>query len=622
MDEKELQKNLEEIFRRASEEATQRAEEYFNKFKERDKKMLAKVKSGEMTKREYDLWKKNQILAGEKWNSLVDELSNQLAKADETAREEINGSLPSFLAEGMNQALYEAETLGGLSGSFGLVDKNTAVYLAKNNPELLPSLKPESDTAKQIREGKLKRWNQQHITSEITQGVILGESMDKVAKRLKNVADMDKRAAMRNARTATGAAVNAGKIEGMKRNEERGVPTEKMWSAILDTRTRHEHRDLDGQIKKLDEPFESSEGYKLMYPRDPNGDACMIYNCRCKVVSVPTKIKDMILDMYDREGQIINTYDAEGNIVKAQSYEEWKNEKKKTAPKKPKEEKKEPEVKDAVIEPKQAVSEPQPFKSDKLRKAMKKKDYEEFAEVVENSPLKQTYSALADKTKLEWNKSDDAYYRHSRYGGTVVAYGIEADGRNKYSVLAHEYGHAFSHRNFDAQATYKEISKLNYNLDLSRIKKQVAVSDEFLGAMRKDIALYDDKSIAKFYAKVGMWGEESNASNGVQDFFDGAFSAMKKHHGWGHGDEYYDRQYTHMVDYGEFGINTLKKIDSSIKTVEDAKRHLRQYDTASELWANINSAVTVGGKELDYIKKYTPNSYAKFMEIIERNNPT
>lgn len=43
------------------------------------------------------------------------------------------------------------------------------------------------------------------------------------------------------------------------------------------------------------------------------------------------------------------------------------------------------------------------------------------------------------------------------------------------------------------------------------------------------------------------------------------------------------------------------------------------YDAASEAWANIASAVTVGGQELEYVKKYLPNSYRKFIEIMEGN---
>ena len=35
------------------------------------------------------------------------------------------------------------------------------------------------------------------------------------------------------------------------------------------------------------------------------------------------------------------------------------------------------------------------------------------------------------------------------------------------------------------------------------------------------------------------------------------------------------------------------------------------------MWANIMSAATCGGKELDYVKEYLPNSYSTFLKIMK-----
>jgi len=43
----------------------------------------------------------------------------------------------------------------------------------------------------------------------------------------------------------------------------------------------------------------------------------------------------------------------------------------------------------------------------------------------------------------------------------------------------------------------------------------------------------------------------------------------------------------------------------------------RIYGTAREAWANILSAVTCGGEELAYTKRYMPNSYRALLEILE-----
>lgn len=43
----------------------------------------------------------------------------------------------------------------------------------------------------------------------------------------------------------------------------------------------------------------------------------------------------------------------------------------------------------------------------------------------------------------------------------------------------------------------------------------------------------------------------------------------------------------------------------------------RVYEAASEMWANIMSAEVNGGSSLEYVKKYLPNSYKAFIDILK-----
>jgi hypothetical protein len=54
----------------------------------------------------------------------------------------------------------------------------------------------------------------------------------------------------------------------------------KRWSAILDPRSRPEHRAAHGQVVAWNEPF-TVMGEQLMYPRDPRASASNSINCRC-----------------------------------------------------------------------------------------------------------------------------------------------------------------------------------------------------------------------------------------------------------------------------------------------------------------------------------------------------
>lgn len=55
----------------------------------------------------------------------------------------------------------------------------------------------------------------------------------------------------------------------------------KRWVAHADNETRPSHRNLNGEMRPIDEPFSNG----LMYPGDPKGAQAEIEGCRCKVVA-------------------------------------------------------------------------------------------------------------------------------------------------------------------------------------------------------------------------------------------------------------------------------------------------------------------------------------------------
>ena len=56
---------------------------------------------------------------------------------------------------------------------------------------------------------------------------------------------------------------------------------DKIWSAILDGKTRPDHSAADGQRVGLEESFIVG-GELLRFPRDPDGSLAQIANCRCE----------------------------------------------------------------------------------------------------------------------------------------------------------------------------------------------------------------------------------------------------------------------------------------------------------------------------------------------------
>ena len=197
-----------------------------------------------------------------------------------------------------------------------------------------------------------------------------------------------------------------------------------------------------------------------------------------------------------------------------------------------------------------------------------------------------------------------------------------AEGKSKYSTLAHEVGHSFDANITFNDVHYTEIEKVRNKTGWdNRFKNKVSCCDEFLEAMRKDkdnlrkvvFSRLDDT--ARIDIKNGH-----ASSSGLQDALDGMFGTQDKRiFGWGHGERYYNRTYRDCktLKLDKALKEAYQELGYDVSNQEKVKKIVRDYETASELWANINSAVICGGKELDYMQKYIPNTMDAFNRIME-----
>lgn len=270
----EIRQRVSREYLRAYEETEAKLADYLRRFEAKDRIHAEAVRRGEETEADYREWRRGQILMGERWQEMVDTLAEDYRNADRVAASIVNGHMPDAYAVNHDYATFQVEKGSNLDTSYTLYDRATVERLIRDQPDLLPAVKVDGK--------KDKAWNGKHIASAVTQGVLQGESMDKVARRVRSVADMDYRAAMRTARTAMTSAQNAGRVDAYRRAEGMGIRVRKQWLATLDGRTRHSHRRLDGEVVGMDESFSNG----LSYPGDPSGAGSEVYNCRCTLVPV------------------------------------------------------------------------------------------------------------------------------------------------------------------------------------------------------------------------------------------------------------------------------------------------------------------------------------------------
>lgn len=272
-----LEKRINEEYKRAYRDVRDKADNYFAQFAKKDKQKQADVLSGKITKEEYRDWRKKQMLAGKRWTDLRDQLAQDLTHANQIAAGLVRGELTEAFAINANFASYMIEDGMQVNYGFTLYSRESVANLLMNDPDLIPWM-PDVDVAADLR------WNRQMITSHITQGILQGESAANLSKRLLKTVNNNEVAAVRTARTAVTSAQNAGRQMVYERAKSKGIKLQKEWMATLDMRTRHFHGKADGQKKDPEEPFVVG-GEKMMYPGDPSAPGYLIYNCRCTTVA-------------------------------------------------------------------------------------------------------------------------------------------------------------------------------------------------------------------------------------------------------------------------------------------------------------------------------------------------
>ena len=315
----ELERKINREYRQAVIETQQKLTEYFADFKRKDQIWQEWVKDGKKTEKEWKEWRTGQMMVGDRWKEMRDTLAEDYHNANQIARSMVNGYMPDVYALNHNYSTFLVEKGAKVDTSYTLYDRQTVERLIRDEPELLQP--PGASMKKKLAFRKDLAWQKGQIQSVTLQSILQGESVGKMANRIaETMGEFNHAASIRYARTATTSAENAGRLDGYKRADNMGIKMKQTWIATLDGRTRHEHRQLDGQTVGIDEPFKV-DGYEIRYPGDPQAEAFLIWNCRCTTIAQ--------IDGFERNPEDMGLrYDEKLGTM---SYEEWKGEHEKPA---------------------------------------------------------------------------------------------------------------------------------------------------------------------------------------------------------------------------------------------------------------------------------------------------
>ena len=275
---KRAERRLRGVYSEAQRDIWEKLKAWQEAHRAREAKYRKMVADGKMSQDDFDAWMRGQVFQGKQWAARKAEIDKILLNADKAAAKIVNDGKIGVFADNANYIGYGLEHDLRIDSGFTLYDESTVARLIKDDPQILPKAAPG------VVKDKAFPYYNKLMSSAITQGIVQGETIAQIAKRIMDkTGESSYKSAVRNARTAYTGAQNAGRIEGLHQAQRLGIEVKKKWLATLDFRTRDTHRDLDGQVRNVDEPFQV-DGDEIMFPGDPTAKPALVYNCRCTLI--------------------------------------------------------------------------------------------------------------------------------------------------------------------------------------------------------------------------------------------------------------------------------------------------------------------------------------------------
>lgn len=168
-------------------------------------------------------------------------------------------------------------------------------------PDMEPVIGPYIDATRQLLNAVGDRLAAE-ATQSLAEGVAAGETQAQLRRRMTNLfsddgSQLGPTRAERIAMTEATRAFNAGTMAAAAALTGPDRPLVKQWITRRDEKVRQAHRDTNGQLQLLDDPFDVA-GTPMQYPGDPTAPADLTINCRCimKATAAPAERTDNVTE--------------------------------------------------------------------------------------------------------------------------------------------------------------------------------------------------------------------------------------------------------------------------------------------------------------------------------------
>lgn len=206
----------------------------------------------------------------------------------EALKKQLDGVLDNLQSEEFTSIadyLQKSYHNGYVGVMYDLHQQGIPIIMPINQEQVVKALQTDSKLSKGLydRLGEDVGYLKRSIRAELSRGIANGSTWNQMAVHIAKGMNSPFKKAINNAirisRTEGHRIQQRSALDAQYAAKEKGADIVKQWDSTLDNRTRPHHRQLDGQIRELDEPFEV-DGMKADAPGHfgkPKEDC----NCRC-----------------------------------------------------------------------------------------------------------------------------------------------------------------------------------------------------------------------------------------------------------------------------------------------------------------------------------------------------
>ena len=234
-----LEKNIEEL--------------YSDALRELKSKLNALISRIDTTKEPQQIY--NQLQQKKRLEALIREMSLVVNNTNKVAMDIMNDDMIDIYSLNYNWGAYEVEKAVAKDIGYTLYNRNAIKLLLKEEVNPFTLMAIDDLTDKTILYKELKR--------ALASGFLQGESMQKIASRIKKITDKNQDDSLRIARTETTRIENVGRLDSYKFAKKQGLKIRKSWLATMEMEDDMSYMNMGNEDYMYNEHPISDESWQV-----------------------------------------------------------------------------------------------------------------------------------------------------------------------------------------------------------------------------------------------------------------------------------------------------------------------------------------------------------------------